>query len=91
MIFGAVPVSEAADSILAHSLKASGIAFKKGRRLSEADVETLREAGIEELTVARLEADEIHEDAAATALAAAIRSRWRRGKRRPAALSRNGS
>lgn len=72
MIFGAVPVSEAADSILAHSLKASGIAFKKGRRLSEADVETLREAGIEELTVARLEADEVHEDAAATALAAAI-------------------
>lgn len=72
MIFGAVPVSEAADTILAHSLKASGIAFKKGRRLSEADVETLREAGIEALTVARLEADEVHEDAAATALADAI-------------------
>ncbi|NIA67106.1 NTP transferase domain-containing protein [Pelagibius litoralis] len=72
MIFGEVPVSDAADSILAHSLRAPGIAFKKGRRLSGEDIATLTEAGIDRLIVARLEADEVHEDEAATALAVAI-------------------
>jgi molybdenum cofactor cytidylyltransferase len=71
MIFGATPVAETADCILAHSLRGDGFSFKKGRRLTEADVAALREAGIEEIVAARLEAGDVHEDAAATELAAA--------------------
>ncbi|WP_299618736.1 molybdopterin-binding/glycosyltransferase family 2 protein [Pelagibius sp.] len=72
MIFGEVPTGEAAGAILVHSLKAKGLAFKKGRRLSKADLAKLNKAGVGRIVVARLEADEVHEDEAATALAAAI-------------------
>ena len=72
MIFGEVPTSEAADSILVHSLRMTGIAFKKGRRLSTDDIEKISDAGVSRLIVARLEANEVHEDEAATALAEAI-------------------
>ena len=34
MIFGDLPVDDAVGAILAHSIKAPGIAYKKGRRLS---------------------------------------------------------
>ncbi|GAB4374987.1 MAG: molybdopterin-binding/glycosyltransferase family 2 protein [Kiloniellaceae bacterium] len=72
MRFGPTPVDEAAGCILAHSLRGAGFAFKKGRRLSAEDVATLRTAGIAEIVAARLEAGDVHEDAAATELAAAL-------------------
>ncbi|MEQ9607850.1 MAG: 4-diphosphocytidyl-2C-methyl-D-erythritol kinase, partial [Kiloniellaceae bacterium] len=72
MQFGPTPVEKAADCILAHSLRGTGFAFKKGRRLSAEDIAVLRTAGIAEIVAARLEAGDVHEDAAATELAAAL-------------------
>jgi molybdenum cofactor cytidylyltransferase len=72
LIFGATAVAEAEGCILAHSLRGDGFAFKKGRRLSAEDVALLSDAGIAEVIAARLEADDVHEDSAATELAAAL-------------------
>ncbi|WP_420348490.1 NTP transferase domain-containing protein [Pelagibius sp.] len=72
MIFGDLSVDDAVGAILAHSIKAPGIAFKKGRRLSEGDVTSLREAQVHRVVAAQLEANEIHEDEAASALAGAV-------------------
>lgn len=72
MIFGTTAVAEAGGRILAHSLRGDGFSFKKGRRLAPEDLATLQDAGIKEVVAARLEVDDIHEDAAATELAAAL-------------------
>jgi len=69
MRFGETPVSEAAGAILAHSLKRDGIVFKKGRILSQDDVQQLLKAGIAQVVAAQLDADDVHEDAAADRLA----------------------
>ncbi len=65
MIFGDTPVSEADGAILAHSVKLDTVRFKKGRRLSAADLAALAKAGIETVIAARLEPGDVHEDAAA--------------------------
>src|SRR5215469_9279135 len=72
MQFGPVPVSVAAGTVLAHSLRTERGMFKKGRRLSEADVALLAAAGHREITVARLDADDVPEDVAAARIAAAL-------------------
>ncbi len=72
MIFAAVPPAEAEDALLAHSVRAGKLAFKKGRRLSAADIAALSEAGIERITVARLEPGDVGEDEAARRIAAAL-------------------
>ncbi len=72
MIFGPTPVAEAEGAILAHSLRQGGLSFKKGRRLSAADVTALREAQVHEVIAARLEEGDVHEDAAARRLAEAV-------------------
>jgi molybdenum cofactor cytidylyltransferase len=72
MRFGAVPIAEAEGAILAHSLAEGGLRLKKGRRLAAADVTALAAAGVAEVVVARLEAGDIGEDAAAEAVARAL-------------------
>ncbi|MFC4351448.1 NTP transferase domain-containing protein [Fodinicurvata halophila] len=72
MQFSRVSVDQAEGALLAHSLKRGSVNFKKGRHLSADDIELLRTARIEEITVARLENDDIHEDEAAEKLAQAI-------------------
>ncbi len=72
MKFGPVPVGEALGAILAHSVRHPSGVIRKGRVLTAEDVATLRAAGIGEVTVARLSSDDVHEDAAAERLAAAI-------------------
>jgi molybdenum cofactor cytidylyltransferase len=72
MKFGAVAVEECAGAILAHGLRVAGGVLKKGRLLGVADVAVLRAAGFAQVTVARLEADDVAEDQAAAALAAAL-------------------
>ncbi|MFO1350976.1 MAG: molybdopterin-binding/glycosyltransferase family 2 protein [Gammaproteobacteria bacterium] len=72
MKFGPIPVSEATGAILAHSVKMGGQRFKKGRVLSDADVEVLHAAGSSEVIAARLDADDIGEDQAAERLARAL-------------------
>lgn len=73
MKFGTIPVAEAEGAILAHSLRLPGGSFKKGRVLSADDIARLTAEGITDITAARLDADDMPEDAAAERLAAAAR------------------
>jgi molybdenum cofactor cytidylyltransferase len=72
MRFGDTPLDEAEGAILAHALTTEDLRFKKGRRLSAEDVAALSAAGIESVIAARLEPGDVHEDAAADAIAAAL-------------------
>lgn len=72
MRFGPRPVGDCTGAILAHSLRVGAISFKKGRLLSAADVRALVTAGVETATVAALDLDDIHEDAAAARVARAV-------------------
>jgi molybdenum cofactor cytidylyltransferase len=70
--FGETPIDEAAGAILAHSWRANGVNFAKGRVLSGEDVAKLKSAGASSVVAARLDADDIHEDEAAATLAKAL-------------------
>lgn len=72
MRFGETAVASAEGALLAHGVVVGGRIFKKGRRLTALDVAALASAGIERVTVARLDLGEIGEDEAATRLAAAL-------------------
>ncbi len=72
MRFGPVPVVDAAGMILAHSVPMPGGRLRKGKVLDAADVAALVAAGLTEITVARLDAVDQHEDAAAFAIATAL-------------------
>jgi len=67
--FGQTPIDEAAGAILAHSWRANGVNFAKGRILSGDDVAKLKAAGVETVVAARLDADDVHEDEAAARVA----------------------
>jgi molybdenum cofactor cytidylyltransferase len=72
VIFGTLSTTEAAGAILAHTVAAGDVVFRKGRRLSEADAATLRAAGVQEIQAARLERGDIHEDQAAERVATVL-------------------
>lgn len=72
MRFGPIAAREAEGAILAHSTSAGERSLRKGRVLGAADVAALVAAGVEEVTVARLDAGDLGEDAAAARLAAAL-------------------
>jgi len=69
--FGEVSLSEAEGAILAHSLRLGGTTLKKGRLLSAADIESIADAGLTRIIVARLDPGDIREDEAARRVAAA--------------------
>lgn len=71
MIFADFPLDEAEGAVLAHSVRLGKATFRKGRVLSAADIATLRAAGHERVTAAKLDADDMAEDAAATLVARA--------------------
>ncbi len=71
MKFGPVTLDEAQGALLAHRLRLDGGALKKGRVLTAADLAALRDAGYQTVTVARLDDDDLGEDAAAEAVARA--------------------
>ena len=56
MIFASVPVAEAQDGLLAHSLLVGGTRWPKGRVLTDTDVALASAAGLTHLTIARLAA-----------------------------------
>lgn len=72
MKFADLPLEEAEGALLAHSLRAGTKAFKKGRKLSAADIAALRVEGIETVFAAHLGAGEVPEDEAAAKLAEAL-------------------
>ncbi|PIE10894.1 MAG: molybdopterin biosynthesis protein [Rhodobacterales bacterium] len=72
MRFGEVPITQAAGTILAHSVAVQQGRLRKGQVLEVAHIARLRAAGIETVTVARLDAGDCHEDTAARDIAAAL-------------------
>jgi molybdenum cofactor cytidylyltransferase len=70
--FGATPIDEATGAILAHSWRAGGINFAKGRVLSSDDVVKLKTAGAATIIAARLDPEDMHEDEAAATVARAL-------------------
>lgn len=72
MKFGPVPVAEAEGAILAHSVKLPEGRLRKGVVLDATHLAQLRAAGVNDVTVARLEAGDLHEDEAARRLAHAL-------------------
>jgi len=69
MIFASLPLAEAEGALLAHSIRAGGAVLKKGTALTAERIAALADAGIGTVTVARLDAQDVPEDAAALALA----------------------
>ena len=69
MIFGELTLKEAEGAILAHSVRAPGLLYKKGRVLSAKDIAALQKAGVEKIFAAKLEPDDVAEDLAAGMLA----------------------
>lgn len=72
MLFGPVPVDQALGAVLAHSVALGNGRLRKGVVLTAGDIAALQGAGLTAVTVARLEADDVGEDDAATALAQAL-------------------
>lgn len=72
MKFGLTPIAEAEGAILAHSLRGASQSHKKGKVLDAAALGDLARAGHAEITTARLEEGDLHEDAAATTIAQAV-------------------
>ena len=72
MRFGRFNVPDSAGIVLAHSIEVEGTKFKKGRVLSGTDVAALDRAGIEEVAGARIDEDDMTEDAAAAIVAKAL-------------------
>ena len=62
---------DALGTILAHGVRAGEIRFKKGRVLTAADLAELAKARVNEVMVARLDADDVPEDLAATRIGSA--------------------
>ncbi len=73
MMFGEVPSHEAAGAILAHTIRLGPAnVIKKGHLLTALDCEALFSAGVQNVMVARLDSDDISEDAAAARIAEAL-------------------
>ena len=72
MIFGQVTVGDALGCVLAHSLAVGHQRLRKGMVLDADHLAALSAAGYDQITVARLEDGDAHEDAAATQLAQAL-------------------
>jgi molybdenum cofactor cytidylyltransferase len=70
--FGPCRLAQATGAVLAHSVAVPGGRLRKGRVLSAQDIDALAQAGLEEVIVARLDAGDVGEDAAAADLAQAV-------------------
>jgi molybdenum cofactor cytidylyltransferase len=70
--FGRRRLAGAEGALLAHSVSAGKLRFKKGHKLAAADIAALRAAGIDEAIVAVLGPGDVHENEAALALARAL-------------------
>ncbi len=72
MRFGPTALDDALGAILAHSVQTAAGTLRKGQWLGADAIAALRADGRREVIAARLDADDLHEDAAATRIAAAL-------------------
>ncbi|HEY2033694.1 MAG TPA: molybdopterin-binding/glycosyltransferase family 2 protein [Rhizomicrobium sp.] len=76
MLFETVPVEAALGAILAHSARAGEKLLRKGRVLSAEDVALIAKTGTDNVTIARLGADDVPEDEAAARIASQLKSEY---------------
>ncbi len=72
MRFGPVPVAQALGAVLAHSVPLPQDRLRKGKVLEAGDLHALTAAGLETVTVARLDPQDVAEDDAALTIARAM-------------------
>ena len=72
MKFGAVAPKDAVGATAVHTIRQGSLVLKKGTLIGPAEVAALEAAGIKEIVVARLEADDVSEDVAAADIAKAV-------------------
>lgn len=75
MLFDRVGISMARGATLAHSVHAGERLFRKGHVLSETDIDSLNNAGVNDIVVVWLEPDDIGEDEAAARIARPLAGR----------------
>lgn len=72
MKFGSVAIEQAVGSVAAHAIRTDGFVLKKGAVVTLADVAELGRAGVREIVVAALGADDVPENEAAHRIARAL-------------------
>ena len=72
MRFGEIPVDDAEGSVLAHTVRLQGLTIRKGRVLDARDLSELRNHGVHNVTVARIEEGDQSENEAARSVADAL-------------------
>jgi molybdenum cofactor cytidylyltransferase len=72
MKFGAVAPKDALGATAVHTIRQDTLVLKKGSLIGAAEVAALEAAGIKDVVVARLEAGDVSEDAAAAEIAKAV-------------------
>lgn len=72
MKFGPVAPDDALGGVAVHSIRKDGLVLKKGTVIGDKEAAALKEAGIVQIVVARLDAGDIGEDEAAADIAVAI-------------------
>jgi molybdenum cofactor cytidylyltransferase len=72
MKFGSIAVKDALGCVLAHAVKLDALTLKKGKTLSQADIDSLFVENVQTVIVARLDVSDVAEDEAARRLSVAI-------------------
>ena len=72
MKFGSVPLSAAEGAVLAHSMRTAEGSVKKGTVLTEAHLQRLSAAGVQEVVAAQIGPGDVPEDEAAARIAHAL-------------------
>ena len=72
MKFGPVAPDDAVGGITVHAIRQNGLVLKKGTVIGPNEVAALKQAGVSELVVARLDNNDASEDEAAGSIAAAV-------------------
>lgn len=72
MKFGPVTPDDALGGVTVHAIRQGSLMLKKGTVVGFAEVAALKQAGVKEIVVARLDKDDVSEDEAAASIAAAV-------------------
>ncbi len=72
MKVGPVSPADAIGGVTVHAIRQNGFVLKKGTTIGAAEAEQLQKAGIAQIVVARLDDNEVSEDAAAAGIAEAV-------------------
>lgn len=72
MKFGPVTPDESLGGVTVHAIRQNGLVLKKGTVIGADEIAALKQAGVSEIVVARLDKEDVSEDEAAGSIAAAI-------------------